>query len=67
MGTCRSGRLQSENQRNENKIDKYLDLARELETVMEHKSGGDINCNCCAWNDPQRLEKMEIGGRAEII
>ena len=24
---------------------------------MEHGTSSDTNCNCCAWNDPQRLGK----------
>ena len=28
------------------KKDKYLDLARELKKTVEHKNDGDTNCNC---------------------
>ena len=31
------------------KKDKYLDLARELEKLMEHQSDGDTNINWLAW------------------
>ena len=24
---------------------------------MEHEGGGDTNCNCCTWNDPQGIVK----------
>ena len=28
------------------KMDKYLNLARELKKTMEHEDDGDTNCNC---------------------
>ena len=34
------------------KIDKYLELARELKKTMEHEGDGDINCNWCTQNNP---------------
>ena len=37
------------------KRDKYLDLARELQNIMEHKSDGDTNNYKCSWNRPQIL------------
>ena len=24
---------------------------------MEHQGDGDINCNWCTWNNPQRIDK----------
>ena len=39
------------------KIDKYLDLARELKRTGQYVGDGDINCHWCAWNGPQRLVK----------
>ena len=38
------------------KKDTYLDLARELKT-MEHEDDGDRDCNWCARNNPQKLDK----------
>ena len=53
------------------KRDKYLDLARELKTSMEHESDGDTNCNQCArYSHPlidTALEVLEIRGRVETI
>ena len=37
------------------KRDKYLDLARELKKTVKHE--GDTNCNWCTWNDLQGLSK----------
>ena len=37
---------------------KYRDFARKLKKQnkpMEHKGDIDIDCNWCAWNNPQRL------------
>ena len=42
------------------KRDKYADLARELHKTMKHKDDGDTNCNWCTWNNPER-----IGNRTE--
>ena len=39
----------------ENKIDKYLDFARELKKTVELKVEGDTDCNWCARNDLQKL------------
>ena len=39
------------------KIDKYLDLARELKKTMEDESDGDTNCNWCARYSHQRGRK----------
>ena len=36
-------------------IDKYLDLARELKNPVEQASDGDTNCNWCAWNGPEEF------------
>ena len=54
------------------KRDKHLNVARELKKkkkTMEHAGDNDTNCNCCAQNNPQRLdmEELEIGGQAMII
>ena len=36
----------------------FLNTARELkEKTMEHESGGDMNCNWCAWNNLQGIAK----------
>ena len=45
------------------KIDKYLNLAREMkkETTVEHEGDGDTNCSRCTWNGPQRLERKTVG------
>ena len=32
------------------KMDKYLDLARELKKTMEHEGDNCTNCNWCVWN-----------------
>ena len=37
------------------KKDKYLDLARELKKTVEHESDGDTNCNWCSWHKNQRI------------
>ena len=29
------------------KMDKYLDLSRELKKTVEHESYVDTNCSCC--------------------
>ena len=49
------------------KRDKYLDLAREQKQTMGHEVNNDTNCNRCTCNDPQRLEELKVGGRAETI
>ena len=52
------------------KRDKYLDLARELKKAMKHGRDGDTVYNLCSGNDPQRLSKrpgrLEIGGQVGI-
>ena len=47
------------------KINKYLDLARELKTSMEHEDDNDANCKWCTGNGPQRLKKEtgRVGNR----
>ena len=53
------------------KIDKYLDLVRELKKIVEHEGDGDTNCSWCAWNGLQkiekRLEELDIRERIETI
>ena len=53
------------------KIDKYLDLARELKTTIEYEGDGDINCTWCALKVPKGLVKrvveLDIRGRIETI
>ena len=48
------------------KRDKYLDLARELKKTMEHESDNDKNCNRCTRYGYQRSvkghENLEIRG-----
>ena len=39
------------------KVNKYLDLARELKKAMEHKSKGDTNCSWVTRNSSQSLRK----------
>ena len=43
------------------KIDKYLDLARELKKAVEYESNGDTNCSLCLRNGSYGLLK-ETGG-----
>ena len=44
------------------KRDKYLDLARELKKKsMEHESDSDTNCSWCTWNNPRRSGKKKSG------
>ena len=38
------------------KINKYLDLPRELKKAVEHEGEDDTNCSWCTWNGPKRLE-----------
>ena len=33
------------------KMNKYLDLARELKKTEEHEGDSDTNCSWCTWND----------------
>ena len=51
------------NEKNE-KRNKYLDLAREQET-MEHESDGDTNCNWYTRSSHQRIGTMtgELGNK----
>ena len=37
------------------KINKYLDLARELK--MENKGDSNTNSSWCTWNSPKRIRK----------
>ena len=47
---------------NENeKIDKYLDLAWELKITMKHESNSDTNCNWYLWYSHQRIGTMSGG------
>ena len=39
------------------KRDKYLDLARELKKAVEREGDDDTNTNWHTWNSPQRLGK----------
>ena len=52
------------------KINRYLELARELKSV-EHEGDGDSNYSWCAWNGSQGVRKgpgeYEIRGRIETI
>ena len=45
------------------KIDKYLDLTRELKKVAEHYSDGDgdTNRSWCIWNGPRGAGKNKTG------
>ena len=56
------------------KRDKYLDLAREqkkTKKTIEHEGDGGTNCTWCAWNHPQSsirgLEELEIRRRPESV
>ena len=56
-----------------NKINKYLDLARELKKkkAVEHEGEGDINCGRCCRNSFQRLnwglEQLVIKGTIKTV
>ena len=39
------------------KKDKYLDLARELKKIMEHKSDDCTNCDWCFWHSNLKIFK----------
>ena len=39
------------------KIEKYLDLGRELKKTIGHKSDSDTNCCWSTWNGPQKPGK----------
>ena len=43
--------------REREKKDKYLELTRELQKVMEHESDNYINCDWCFWYCHQRINK----------
>ena len=47
--------------------DIYLDLAREQNIYVEHKSDGDTNCKWCARKIPQRPRKGTGGFRKQRI
>ena len=47
------------------KIDKYLDLAREIKKAMEHEDDNDTNWSWCLWNGPQRPGK-KTGGSGNL-
>ena len=52
------------------KREKYLDLAREPKKVVEYECNGDAYCNWHTLNSLQSekgLEELEISGRAEVI
>ena len=40
------------------KWDKYLDLAWELKKALEREGDGDTDCSLCTRNYPQRIDKM---------
>ena len=42
---------------NNEKRDKYLDLAREQKKSVEHEVDGDTNCNWCTQSNPQKFGK----------
>ena len=42
------------------KINKYLDLSREQKTTVEQEDKNDTNCSLCFWHVPQRFgEELE--------
>ena len=43
------------------KRDKYLDIARELKKTMEHEGDGDTNCKWCTYYSHRRIDNW-IGG-----
>ena len=43
------------------KINKYLDLAKELKKAVDLECNSNTNCSCCTQNDPQRLGKKTGG------
>ena len=53
------------------KIDKYLYLTRELKNSVEHEGDSDTDCSRCPWNGLQILRKetggLETKGRIKII
>ena len=42
---------------------KYLDLARKFLKAEEDRGDDHTNCNWCAWNTPERLERKAGGIR----
>ena len=53
------------------KIDKYLDLTKELKKAVKHEGESDNSCSCCGWNGPKwlegRLKGIEIFRRIKTI
>ena len=53
------------------KIDKYMDLAREVKQTVEQEDDGVTNSSRCTWNATQKpgksLEESEIRERIETI
>ena len=49
------------------KRDKYQDLARGRKKTMEHESDADTNCNWCAHDSQQRIGKGTERIRVETI
>ena len=45
------------------KIDEYLDLARELKKAVKHKGDSDTICIWCTWNSPQSFELEDLDQR----
>ena len=43
------------------KKDKYLDLAKYLKKTLEHESDGDVSCNWCSWYSHQRIDSGTEG------
>ena len=43
------------------KRDKYLDLARELKKTVERESDGDTNYNWCSWYRYERIDTETEG------
>ena len=39
------------------KVEKYLDTAREFLKNLEHESDGDTNCIWYTWNSSQEIKK----------
>ena len=67
---CCSCGPESENLKKSKKINKYLDLAREIVKAMEHAGDDDTNCNWFPWNNPKtfaRLNELEIRGRIDTV
>ena len=54
---CHSSRLNRVKIKESIIIDKYLDLARELEKVVEHDSDSDTNFSWNWWNSSQKTGK----------